>query len=140
MSLGFFFLSSISLANAIVLRMTPGEDGGKIYCYLYDETRKKSFPTKPDEAKIRVIAKVVGKKMDSKSSENVVKGQEMECRFDQIKNGLYAVSGYHDNKEANDKLDVNWLGFPTEGYLASNDAKITLRAPKFEEAQFKVGE
>ena len=95
----------------MVLRMTPVKMEVKFIVISMMRHAKKSFPTKPDEAKIRVIAKVVGKKMDSKSSENVVKGQEMECRFDQIKNGLYAVSGYHDNKEANDKLDVNWFRF-----------------------------
>jgi len=132
------FLSSRGLfAGVIVLKMTPGESGGKIYCYLYDEKRKKSFPTKPDKANERVVASAVQK--DAKDPEKVIKGREMQCRFNNIKQGLYAVSGFHDNKEANNKLDMNWFGFPTEGYLASMDAKITLRAPKFEEAQFLVG-
>ena len=134
----FSFVFTLFLrAETIVLRMTPGEDGGKIYCYLYDEKRKNSFPTKPGKAKVRVVAKV-SRKDYVKDKEEVVKGREMECRFDRVSKGLYAVSGYHDNKEANDKLDTNWFGYPTEGYLASNDAKITIRAPKFEEAQFKV--
>jgi uncharacterized protein (DUF2141 family) len=42
----------------------------------------------------------------------------------------------HD-ENMNGKLDVNWLGIPTEGYGFSRDAKGVLGAPSFPAASFR---
>jgi uncharacterized protein (DUF2141 family) len=51
--------------------------------------------------------------------------------------GHYAISVYHD-ENANGKLDRNFLGIPSEGFGASNDATGLFGPPKFEEAMFEL--
>ena len=51
--------------------------------------------------------------------------------------GKYAISAYHD-ANANNKLDVNWVGIPKEPYGMSNNARGTMGPPKFSEAQFAL--
>lgn len=60
------------------------------------------------------------------------------CRFDKVAPGRWAVSASHD-LNGNRKVDTNFLGIPTEAWGVSNNARPTLRAPKFDEAAFKVG-
>jgi uncharacterized protein (DUF2141 family) len=59
------------------------------------------------------------------------------CRFDKVAPGRWAVSASHD-LNGNRKVDTNFLGMPTEAWGVSNNARPTLRAPKFDEAAFKV--
>jgi uncharacterized protein (DUF2141 family) len=59
------------------------------------------------------------------------------CRFDKVQAGSWAVSVSHD-LNGNRKVDTNFLGIPTEAWGVSNNSRPTLRAPKFEEAAFKV--
>lgn len=58
--------------------------------------------------------------------------------FDNMKPGTYAVGAYHD-ENANDHLDTNFVGFPTEGYALSNGVRAVLAKPTFTEAAFSVG-
>ena len=51
--------------------------------------------------------------------------------------GTYAVAVYHD-ENANVKFDKNWIGLPVEGYGISNNPKIFLSAPAFDEAKFEA--
>jgi uncharacterized protein (DUF2141 family) len=60
------------------------------------------------------------------------------CIFDNVKPGTYAVGFIHDENN-NGKLDTNFLGMPTEGYGASNDARGTMGPPKFDAAAFNHG-
>jgi uncharacterized protein (DUF2141 family) len=48
------------------------------------------------------------------------------------------VSSYHD-KNDNGKLDTDALGFPTEGFGFSNDARGTTGPPPFAKAAFDLG-
>ncbi len=52
--------------------------------------------------------------------------------------GEYAFSVIHD-VNANNKLDSNAIGIPTEPYGFSNDAAGTFGPAKFEDARVKVG-
>lgn len=52
--------------------------------------------------------------------------------------GDYAFSVIHD-VNANNKLDSNAIGIPTEPYGFSNDAAGIFGPPKFEDARVKVG-
>ena len=54
--------------------------------------------------------------------------------FQNIPSGEYAVSVYHD---ANEMLDVNFIGIPKEGFGFSNDVMGTFGPPTFEKAKFK---
>lgn len=59
------------------------------------------------------------------------------CRFADVPEGTYAVSIGHD-LNGNKRVDANFVGLPTEQWGASNNARPNLRAPRFDEAMFKV--
>lgn len=53
--------------------------------------------------------------------------------------GTYALSIFHD-KNANGKLEKNFMGIPTEPYGFSNDAPAVFGPPKYDDAKFEVRE
>jgi len=57
--------------------------------------------------------------------------------FDTIPPGEYAISVVHDTN-GNRLVDRSRLGFPKEGVGFSNDQKVTLRAPRFENAKMAL--
>jgi uncharacterized protein (DUF2141 family) len=59
------------------------------------------------------------------------------CRFAGVPEGSYAVSIGHD-LNGNKRVDTNFFGLPTEQWGVSNNARPSLRAPRFDEAVFKV--
>jgi uncharacterized protein (DUF2141 family) len=59
--------------------------------------------------------------------------------FDNLPPGTYAVGAFHD-ENANDHLDTNMLGLPTEGYALSNNVRAVMAKPTFQQAAFTVGE
>src|SRR5579871_2031373 len=54
-----------------------------------------------------------------------------------VPRGVYAIACFHDENK-NGKLDTNFLGIPTEGTGASNDAKGSFGPPKFRDAKFQL--
>jgi len=54
-----------------------------------------------------------------------------------LKPGKYAFKYFHDENK-NDKLDLNWIGIPKEGYGFSNNAKGILGPPSFSKAIFVI--
>ena len=60
-----------------------------------------------------------------------------EAVFDDIPQGTYAVSVFHD-ENMNGKFDKNFVGAPKEGYGASNNPKKRIGPPPFDEAKFSV--
>src|SRR5262245_9687464 len=57
--------------------------------------------------------------------------------FRDLPPGRYAASAYHDQNN-NGKLDTDTVGFPTEGYGFSNDARGSLGPPEFGQAAFEL--
>ena len=57
--------------------------------------------------------------------------------FNDLKPGKYAVVAFHD-VDASGEINRNFIGFPTEAYGFSNDARGKLAAPKFEEAAIEI--
>ena len=57
--------------------------------------------------------------------------------FNNIENGKYAISAYHD-ENSNNKLDKNFIGIPKEDYGFSNNPSKGLSPPKMEEKIFEV--
>ena len=53
--------------------------------------------------------------------------------FNDLKPGKYAIVAFHD-VDTSGKINRNFIGFPTESYGFSNDARGKLAPPKFEEA------
>jgi uncharacterized protein (DUF2141 family) len=66
-----------------------------------------------------------------------IAGQQSSCTFDPIPAGSYAVACLHDENK-NGILDTNVLGIPTEGFVASNNAKGFMGPPSFKDAKFSV--
>ncbi len=54
-----------------------------------------------------------------------------------LQSGAYGISAYHD-ENANEELDMNFLGAPTEPYGFSNDARGIFGKPEFEETLINV--
>lgn len=61
----------------------------------------------------------------------------VSCTFSDVTEGTYAVSIGHD-LNGNKRVDTNFIGMPTEQWGVSNNARPSLRAPRFDEALFKV--
>jgi uncharacterized protein (DUF2141 family) len=71
--------------------------------------------------------------------EQEIKKDEVVVVLKNLPSGTYAVSLIHDENN-NKKLDTNFIGIPKEGYGASNNVKKAFRAPRFDEAAFKIEE
>ena len=59
--------------------------------------------------------------------------------IDSLASGTYSIRFFHD-ENANDKLDVNWLGIPIEGYGFSNNASAIFGTPSIEDREFELKE
>jgi uncharacterized protein (DUF2141 family) len=57
--------------------------------------------------------------------------------FENIPAGTYAISLFHDVNN-NNKLDLNFVGIPKEGYGASQNKLPFASAPSFKENQFTI--
>ena len=66
-----------------------------------------------------------------------IKGAQASCDFKDTPPGTYALIVLHD-ENMNAKMDKNFLGIPTEGYVTSNNVRPALSAPKFSESSFSV--
>jgi uncharacterized protein (DUF2141 family) len=87
-----------------------------------------------------LFAGAAGFPMDNTSARNVwvpAEARGVTCRFNDVPEGTYAVSIGHD-LNGNKRVDTNFIGLPTEQWGVSNNARPTLRAPRFDEASFKV--
>jgi uncharacterized protein (DUF2141 family) len=94
--------------------------GGQLYVGLYD--KKEGF---------RDISKTYKKSIVNLDSSSI------KIVFENIPNGIYAISVFHDENE-NGKLDKNFFGIPTEGYGFSNNIRPILRGASFEESKFEL--
>jgi uncharacterized protein (DUF2141 family) len=59
--------------------------------------------------------------------------------FDHLTPGRYAVGAYHD-ENGNNRLDTNFIGYPSEGYALSNGIRAIISRPRFVDASFAVAE
>ena len=112
---------SASSAAEVVVRVSGlSEPLGQVGCSLFAGTT--GFP------------------MDNTSARNLwlpAEAKGVTCRFNDVPEGTYAVSIGHD-LNGNKRVDTNFIGLPTEQWGVSNNARPTLRAPRFDEASFKV--
>jgi uncharacterized protein (DUF2141 family) len=110
----------VSAAEIVVKVTGVGDARGRIGCALYRSAD--GFPMDNTRAvQVWVAA-------DPKGT---------TCRFADIADGRYAVSVAHDFN-GNGKVDTNFVGIPTEPWGVSNNARPTLRPPKFDEGAFTV--
>jgi len=66
-----------------------------------------------------------------------ITGNAVRCVFEKVTPGTYAVMVHHDEND-NRKMDKNLIGFPVEGYGASNNRTHALSAPSWDESKFVV--
>jgi uncharacterized protein (DUF2141 family) len=102
------------------MRLGLHNDAGQVGCLLFGS--EKGFPKEPAAALERKWCPIA-------HSESV-------CAFDPIPAGTYAVACFHDENR-NGKLDTGLFGIPTEGTVASNDARGTLGPPSSKDARFR---
>ncbi|MEG0032972.1 MAG: DUF2141 domain-containing protein [Mucinivorans sp.] len=72
-----------------------------------------------------------------KSKDIDVSKHENSCVFNNLADGTYTVTLYHDD-DNNRKLTTNFLGIPREGFGFSNNAKVVLGRPAYKLAKFDV--
>jgi uncharacterized protein (DUF2141 family) len=93
---------------------------GVVRCALFDNAG--GFPSEPNRALARANAPRI-------------EGGHATCVFENVKPGAYAIGFIHD-ENSNNQLDKDFIGRPTEGYGASNDARGFMAPPSFEKARF----
>lgn len=65
-----------------------------------------------------------------------IQGGRAECFFKGFPAGRYALTIFHD-ENSNGKFDMNFVGYPKEGYGFSNNARAQFSAPTFAETSFQ---
>jgi uncharacterized protein (DUF2141 family) len=71
--------------------------------------------------------------------ERVVPAGTPSVVFSGLAPGNYALAVFHDENK-NGEFDQGFLGIPLEGYGFSNNARVFLGPPKFDEARVVLGE
>jgi uncharacterized protein (DUF2141 family) len=103
----------------LTMRLALRNGNGQVGCLLFGS--EKGFPSDPNAALQRKWCAITN--------------AESVCPFDPIPAGTYAVACFHD-ENGNGKLDTGLFGIPTEGTVASNDAKGFMGPPGFDKAKF----
>jgi uncharacterized protein (DUF2141 family) len=122
MAAAAFARAADSQGNLIVVIDRFKSDAGEVRAALYNS--EDGFPALPKKAYKIAAAKIKNKKA--------------ELRFENLPFGVYALGLFHD-ENSNGKMDLNWMGIPTEGYGISNNVRGIFGPPTFEEAKFNVG-
>jgi uncharacterized protein (DUF2141 family) len=104
---------------ALTMRLALKNGNGQVGCLLFNS--EKGFPKEASLALQRKWCAIT-------NSESV-------CPFNPIPAGTYAVACFHD-ENMNGKLDTGLFGIPTEGTVASNNAKGSMGPPRFGDARF----
>ncbi|MEY2669640.1 MAG: hypothetical protein RJA59_2278 [Pseudomonadota bacterium] len=97
------------------------DDQGRVQVALY--ASEDGFPTRPEKA--------------IRQASVPISGGRARAVFEGLAPGGYAAAAYHD-ENGNGKLDTGFLGIPSEGLAASNDAKGFMGPPSFEKARVEV--
>jgi uncharacterized protein (DUF2141 family) len=94
---------------------------GQVQCLLY--AGGVGFPGKPDKAVGKLTVPIAD--------------EAATCAFPNVAPGDYAIELFHD-ENGNGKLDTGFMGIPSEGFGASNDAPEKFGPPKYADARFTV--
>ena len=94
---------------------------GQVQCLLY--AGGVGFPGKPEKAVGKVTVPIAN--------------EASTCTFMNVAPGDYAIELFQD-ENSNGKLDTGFLGIPSEGFGASNDAPEKFGPPKYADAKFTV--
>jgi uncharacterized protein (DUF2141 family) len=110
-----------AMAADLIVKVS-GKDlpAGQIGCALYPG--EAGFPMDPSKARMLWLP---------------WQAAGVTCRFTDLAQGRYAVSVMLD-QNGNQKVDTNFLGMPLEAWGVSNNARPSLRPPRFNEAAFSL--
>lgn len=109
--------------SGIVVTISNLKTGaGQMRCALFRAAQ--GFPRQPELAAQRIIGTISGK--------------TATCVFRGIATGPAAITAFHD-ENANQKLDMSFGVLPKEGLGWSNNPKVVMSPPGFEQARFMVG-
>ena len=118
--LSVFAFAKAYSQNTLTLKLDGIEEkGGTLYFSIFD-----SADGFPDNAE---------KTLQSKAIKEF--GKTAQVTFDNLPDGTYAVTFYHDDND-NKELDKNFLGIPKEQVGASN--MDGLGRPKFDKCKFEL--
>lgn len=116
-------LGSVAVAQpdrAIVVKIANLKTAsGQIRCALF--VNAEGFPKQPERATVRGVGRITD--------------TTAECRFENVAPGRIAITAFHD-ENANGRMDLRLGLIPEEGIGLSRNPRVSLRAPKFEEAAF----
>jgi uncharacterized protein (DUF2141 family) len=119
--IGASALADPTPTGVLTMRLGLKNDNGQVGCLLFSST--KGYPKDPNAALQRKWCPIAAR--------------ESICPFDPIPAGTYAVACFHDENK-NGKLDTGLFGIPTEGTVASNNAKGFMGPPSFDDAKFSL--
>ena len=114
-------INNLQQGNLVVNILNCRNNKGVVRVVIYDNAE--GFPSDPSKG---VQFKV-----------STIRGNIATLTFTGLALGDYAVAVYHDENN-NNKMDTNFMGIPSEGYGASNDAKGFMGPPKFADAKFQL--
>ncbi len=124
--LSFSISAKEKTANSATLEIVVNNlnsDEGYLRVHLYNLAHAVNFPDKSESSFMMKQVKIYNGKA------RVV--------FKDIPYGEYAATLHHDLNK-NIKMDLNWLGFPTEGWGLSTDIIPVFSLPDFNKCKFEV--
>lgn len=101
--------------NVIEFQAQARSDAGVVRCGLFKESGWLKDAFRPAIVKINTTTAL--------------------CVFKDVPAGTYGISAFHD-ADNNGKLNTNLVGYPTEQYCASNNARNMFSAPSWQDAKF----
>jgi uncharacterized protein (DUF2141 family) len=110
----------VDTTRRLIVTVHTRNDRGRVYCGLW--RGREGYPSERRRA--------VGQARDRALSR-----QRGVCVFEDVSPGEYAVAVFHD-ENANNDLDRNFLGIPSEGTGASNGAHNPFGPPGYDDARF----
>lgn len=118
-------LKSNSQNTATLILEVSGfkNDKGILHSHLFNDLNPDLFPTKSKQA-FRQKSVEINTKLTKIVYENVPYGK-------------YAVTT-HQDYDKNNRLDKNFIGYPAEPFGLSNNPKILINIPKFDECAFEI--
>jgi len=66
----------------------------------------------------------------------IITDNSVLIKIENVPFGDYAIRLFHDEND-NGELDTNFLGIPVEAYGFSNDARVLIGAPGYDQARFE---
>lgn len=96
---------------------------GQIKSHIFHERNSEDYPESSDSA--------------YKKTRGKIQNKVAKLYFNDIPYGNYALTVHHD-ENLNEIMDRNFVGYPKEAFGLSNNPKIYMSAPSFEECKFKV--